>query len=90
MNKFFFFSVKMDSQSKVMLTMPVLTNCIISCFVHCPPDIIPAQENEEILVVDYDGVGHRAYVNVCPRDVNTIDIRDFINIIGKINRIENV
>ena len=79
----------MDSQNKVFLSMPVFTNCTISSFVHCPPGLLPARENEEILIVDNDGVGHKAFVNACPQNVNAIDIKDFMNIFYKINRIDN-
>ena len=79
----------MDSQRKVLLTIPVFTNCTLNCFVHCPPELIPLDENGEILIVDNNGVGHKAFVDACPQNVNTIDIKDFINIFEKINRIDN-
>ena len=40
-------------------------------------------------MVDFDGVGHKAIINFCPENAKTMDIRDFMNIFMKINRINN-
>ena len=79
----------MDAQSKVLLLMPVFNDCSLSCFVHCSFPLQPAHENEEIILVDCNGVGHKAFINTCPQNARTIDIKKFMNIFGKINRIEN-
>ena len=78
----------MDSQNKVLMTMTVFTDCTLSCFVHSS-GLIPSRENEEILIVDCKGVAHKAYMNICPENVKTVDIREFMNIFDKINRIRN-
>ena len=79
----------MDVQSRVLLLMPVFNDCSLSCFVHCSFPLQPAHENEEIILVDCNGVGHKAFINTCPPNVPTICIKKFMNIFGKINRIEN-
>ena len=79
----------MDTQTKIMMTMKCLNNCTLTCYVHCATELVVTQPNEEILVVDFDGVAHEAIINFCPTNANTIDIRDFMNLFMKINRMSS-
>ena len=80
----------MESQKKVLLTMPIFkNNVMISSFVHCSSELKIAHENEEIRVVDCNGVAHRAFIHSCPQTVDTIDIKEFMKIFGKIHRIDD-
>ena len=78
----------MDSQkAKILLSIQVCTDCILSCFVNCTPLLTQSYENEEIVIVDLNGVKHKAIINFCPENVKTIDILDFMNIFVKISKI---
>ena len=79
----------MDSQSKVMLSMEVFNECLFTSFVHCPFELIPAHDHEEIIMVDNNGVGHKAFISACPGNVQSMDIGEFMDIYVKINRINN-
>ena len=80
----------MNFEHKVLLSMEVFTNCTLKCSVSCTSQLIPKHENEEILIVDYNGVAHKAIVNFCPENVKTIDITEFINIFVKIQESINI
>lgn len=78
----------MASENKVVLTMSIFTDdCFLSAFVHCPM-LTVSRENEEIRLVDENGVGHKAVINSCPENFNTIDIKEFMKIFVKIKKLE--
>ena len=83
----------MDFEHKVLLSMKVFNNCTLKCCVSCTSQLIPKHENEEILIVDYKGVAHKAIVNFCPKNVcpeKTITITEFIDIFVKIQESINI
>ena len=77
----------MDPEGKVWIKMKVFKHCILSCFVSGPYYMIPDHLNEKITVLDNDGVGHDAIVNLCPEDTRTIDIAEFMDIYAKIKKL---
>ena len=77
----------MDSEGKVWLRMKVFEHCILSCYVTGPHQLIPNHLNERMTVLDNDGVGHDAIVNLCPENATTIDIAEFMDIYVKIKRL---
>ena len=81
----------MSFKHKVLLSMEVFDNCTLKCCVSCTSQLIPKHENEEILIVDYKGVAHKAIVNnVCSENVKTIEITKFIDIFVKIQESINI
>ena len=77
----------MDPEGKVWLRMKVFKHCILSCYVTAPSQMIPDSLNEKMTVLDNDGVGHDAIVNLCPANAKTIDIDEFMDIYAKIKRL---
>ena len=80
----------MDFEHKVLLSMKVFNNCTLKCCVSCTSQLIPKHENEEILIVDYNGVAHKAIVNFCPKNVKPVHITEFINTFVKIQESINI
>ena len=75
---------------KVVLTMPIFNDdCFLSAFVHSPK-LTVSHENEEIRIIDENGVAHKAVINSCPDKFNSIDIKEFMKIRHKIKKVEEV
>ena len=85
--KVFLFSVKMDPEGKLWLRMKVFEHCILGCYVSCPAYMLPDYANERRTVIDNDGVGHDAIINLCPENARTITIYEFMDIYKKIKRL---
>ena len=77
----------MDPEGKIWLSMKVSKHCVLSCYVTAPDYMIPDYLNNKTTVVDNDGVGHDAIINLCPRNAKTIDIAEFMDIYVKIKRL---
>ena len=76
-----------SGNTKVVLTMSIFKDdFFLSAFVHCPLTV--SRENEEIRLIDENGVTHKAVINSCPDKFNTIDIREFMKIFLKIKKLE--
>ena len=76
-----------DPEGKVWIRMKVLKHCVLSCYVSGPSYLIPDHLHEKITVLDNDGVGHDALVDLCPENAMTIDIAEFMDIFVKIKRL---
>ena len=79
--------MEMDPQGKIWLHLKVTKHCVLSCYVTAPDYMVPIYSNDKTTVVDNDGVGHPAIINLCPRNAQTIDIAEFMDIYVKIKRL---